>query len=241
MRTAASGPRCGPHYAGADGDGSRQVHGSVPARIFRCTRDPLRPASLVRTGDTRTAFTPRTPSARRRTDVQRNCYRRRIKSRGRDRTRSGGAASRASPCTRASCAASRCASRPPAPMRASLPIVPVRARGLTIEGADGRRYLDCLSGRGHPGARPQPPGRARSHPEGPRLRRPAARARPRHPGQGRLHHRAVRHPAAASSPTTPASSSAARPARTPSRPRSSWSAPPPAATACSPSPAPTTA
>jgi diaminobutyrate-2-oxoglutarate transaminase len=26
--------------------------------------------------------------------------------------------------------------------------VPVRARGLTIEGADGRRYLDCLSGAG---------------------------------------------------------------------------------------------
>ncbi|GGP41586.1 aminotransferase class III-fold pyridoxal phosphate-dependent enzyme [Streptomyces abikoensis] len=30
----------------------------------------------------------------------------------------------------------------------SLPVVPVRARGLTIEGADGRRYLDCLSGGG---------------------------------------------------------------------------------------------
>ncbi|CAL9580465.1 Acetylornithine_succinyldiaminopimelate aminotransferase [Streptomyces sp. enrichment culture] len=30
----------------------------------------------------------------------------------------------------------------------ALPIVPVRARGLTIEGADGRRYLDCLSGSG---------------------------------------------------------------------------------------------
>ncbi|MGW4273180.1 diaminobutyrate--2-oxoglutarate transaminase family protein [Streptomyces seoulensis] len=30
----------------------------------------------------------------------------------------------------------------------TLPIVPVRARGLTIEGADGRRYLDCLSGAG---------------------------------------------------------------------------------------------
>ncbi|MFJ2116697.1 aminotransferase class III-fold pyridoxal phosphate-dependent enzyme, partial [Streptomyces sp. NPDC087850] len=30
----------------------------------------------------------------------------------------------------------------------SLPIVPVRARGLTIEGADGQRYLDCLSGAG---------------------------------------------------------------------------------------------
>ncbi|MFE7128204.1 diaminobutyrate--2-oxoglutarate transaminase family protein [Streptomyces sp. NPDC057617] len=30
----------------------------------------------------------------------------------------------------------------------SLPIVPVRARGLTIEGADGRRYLDCGSGAG---------------------------------------------------------------------------------------------
>ncbi|MFJ5309650.1 diaminobutyrate--2-oxoglutarate transaminase family protein [Streptomyces sp. NPDC088350] len=30
----------------------------------------------------------------------------------------------------------------------ALPVVPVRARGLTIEGADGRRYLDCLSGDG---------------------------------------------------------------------------------------------
>ncbi|WP_408056168.1 diaminobutyrate--2-oxoglutarate transaminase family protein [Streptomyces ureilyticus] len=30
----------------------------------------------------------------------------------------------------------------------ALPIVPVRARGLTIEGADGSRYLDCLSGSG---------------------------------------------------------------------------------------------
>jgi diaminobutyrate-2-oxoglutarate transaminase len=30
----------------------------------------------------------------------------------------------------------------------SLPVVPVRARGMTVEGADGRRYLDCLSGAG---------------------------------------------------------------------------------------------
>ncbi|MEU8137299.1 diaminobutyrate--2-oxoglutarate transaminase [Streptodolium elevatio] len=30
----------------------------------------------------------------------------------------------------------------------SLPIVPVRAKGMTVEGADGRRYLDCLSGAG---------------------------------------------------------------------------------------------
>ncbi|AYN39040.1 aminotransferase class III-fold pyridoxal phosphate-dependent enzyme [Streptomyces dangxiongensis] len=30
----------------------------------------------------------------------------------------------------------------------ALPVVPVRARGLTVEGADGRRYLDCLSGAG---------------------------------------------------------------------------------------------
>ncbi|WP_436790299.1 aminotransferase class III-fold pyridoxal phosphate-dependent enzyme [Yinghuangia sp. YIM S10712] len=30
----------------------------------------------------------------------------------------------------------------------SLPIVPVRARGMTVDGADGRRYLDCLSGAG---------------------------------------------------------------------------------------------
>jgi diaminobutyrate-2-oxoglutarate transaminase len=29
-----------------------------------------------------------------------------------------------------------------------LPVVPVRARGMIIEGADGRRYLDCLSGAG---------------------------------------------------------------------------------------------
>ncbi|WP_234347303.1 diaminobutyrate--2-oxoglutarate transaminase [Streptomyces specialis] len=30
----------------------------------------------------------------------------------------------------------------------SFPIVPVRARGMVIEGTDGRRYLDCLSGAG---------------------------------------------------------------------------------------------
>ncbi|GAA0411671.1 aminotransferase class III-fold pyridoxal phosphate-dependent enzyme [Streptomyces luteireticuli] len=30
----------------------------------------------------------------------------------------------------------------------ALPIVPVRARGLMIEGADGRRYLDCFPGAG---------------------------------------------------------------------------------------------
>ncbi|GAA1126944.1 hypothetical protein GCM10009577_57910 [Streptomyces javensis] len=30
----------------------------------------------------------------------------------------------------------------------ALPIVPVRARGMTVEGADGRRYLDCLRGAG---------------------------------------------------------------------------------------------
>ena len=30
----------------------------------------------------------------------------------------------------------------------SLPIVPVRASGMQVEGSDGRRYLDCLSGAG---------------------------------------------------------------------------------------------
>ncbi|MGP4000687.1 diaminobutyrate--2-oxoglutarate transaminase [Streptomyces sp. 8N706] len=30
----------------------------------------------------------------------------------------------------------------------SFPIVPARAQGMTIEGTDGRRYLDCLSGAG---------------------------------------------------------------------------------------------
>ncbi|MGI5291556.1 diaminobutyrate--2-oxoglutarate transaminase [Nonomuraea polychroma] len=30
----------------------------------------------------------------------------------------------------------------------SFPVVPVRAHGMTIEGADGRHYLDCLSGAG---------------------------------------------------------------------------------------------
>jgi diaminobutyrate-2-oxoglutarate transaminase len=30
----------------------------------------------------------------------------------------------------------------------SLPIVPMRASGMTVEGVDGRRYLDCLSGAG---------------------------------------------------------------------------------------------
>ncbi|GGX16415.1 hypothetical protein GCM10010297_42350 [Streptomyces malachitofuscus] len=34
------------------------------------------------------------------------------------------------------------------PEAGTLPIVPVRARGMTVEGADGRRYLDCLSGAG---------------------------------------------------------------------------------------------
>ncbi|MFJ9715445.1 aminotransferase class III-fold pyridoxal phosphate-dependent enzyme [Streptomyces sp. NPDC101213] len=43
----------------------------------------------------------------------------------------------------------RSAREPAARGRArALPIVPVRARGLTIEGADGRRYLDCVSGAG---------------------------------------------------------------------------------------------
>ncbi|GAB2615335.1 hypothetical protein GCM10027168_54800 [Streptomyces capparidis] len=28
----------------------------------------------------------------------------------------------------------------------TLPVVPVRARGMTVEGSDGRRYLDCLYG-----------------------------------------------------------------------------------------------
>jgi diaminobutyrate-2-oxoglutarate transaminase len=30
----------------------------------------------------------------------------------------------------------------------SFPVVPVRAYGMTVEGADGRRYLDCLAGAG---------------------------------------------------------------------------------------------
>lgn len=30
----------------------------------------------------------------------------------------------------------------------SFPIVPARAEGMTVEGTDGRRYLDCLSGAG---------------------------------------------------------------------------------------------
>ncbi|UGQ13911.1 aminotransferase class III-fold pyridoxal phosphate-dependent enzyme [Yinghuangia sp. ASG 101] len=30
----------------------------------------------------------------------------------------------------------------------SLPIVPVRTRGMTVDGANGRRYLDCLAGAG---------------------------------------------------------------------------------------------
>src|SRR5689334_4913142 len=30
----------------------------------------------------------------------------------------------------------------------AFPIVPVRAEGMVVEGADGRRYLDCLSGAG---------------------------------------------------------------------------------------------
>ena len=50
--------------------------------------------------------------------------------------------------TRGSCGGSRRASRRRAPTRAPCRSCPVRARGLTIEGADGRRYLDCLSGAG---------------------------------------------------------------------------------------------
>ncbi|GGP98611.1 aminotransferase class III-fold pyridoxal phosphate-dependent enzyme [Streptomyces roseolilacinus] len=34
------------------------------------------------------------------------------------------------------------------PYARPLPVVPVRARGVTVEGADGRRYLDCTSGAG---------------------------------------------------------------------------------------------
>ncbi|WP_437015545.1 aminotransferase class III-fold pyridoxal phosphate-dependent enzyme [Streptomyces sp. enrichment culture] len=43
----------------------------------------------------------------------------------------------------------RSACEPTARTRArAFPVVPVRARGLVVEGADGRRYLDCLSGAG---------------------------------------------------------------------------------------------
>lgn len=38
----------------------------------------------------------------------------------------------------------------------SFPIVPARAKGVTIEGTDGRRYLDCLSGAGTLGPEPTP-------------------------------------------------------------------------------------
>ncbi|KUJ68599.1 2,4-diaminobutyrate 4-aminotransferase [Streptomyces albus subsp. albus] len=39
---------------------------------------------------------------------------------------------------------------PSRPRTRTLPMVPVRARGMVVEGADGRRYLDCLSGAGTP-------------------------------------------------------------------------------------------
>ena len=50
--------------------------------------------------------------------------------------------------TRGSCGARRARESAARTYARALPIVPVRARGLTIEGADGRRYLDCLSGAG---------------------------------------------------------------------------------------------
>ena len=78
----------------------------------------------------------------------------------------------------------------------ALPIVPVRARGLTIEGADGRRYLDCLSGAGTLALGHNHPVVLEADPQGPRLGRTPARPRPRDARQGRLHHRAVPHPAA---------------------------------------------
>ncbi|GAA3041879.1 hypothetical protein GCM10020000_20890 [Streptomyces olivoverticillatus] len=69
----------------------------------------------------------------------------------------------------------------------SLPIVPVRARGLTIEGADGRRYLDCLSGAGSLAL-------GHNHPVVLEAIRsvldsgaPPARARPGHAREGHLH------------------------------------------------------
>lgn len=113
----------------------------------------------------------------------------------------------------------------------SLPIVPVRARGLTIEGADGRRYLDCLSGAGTLAL-------GHNHPvvlEA--IRKVIDSGAP-------LHVLDLATPVKdafttelfatlpRSSPTTPASSSAAPPVRTPSRPRSNWSAPRPGAPDC---------
>ncbi|WP_171162693.1 aminotransferase class III-fold pyridoxal phosphate-dependent enzyme [Streptomyces sp. I05A-00742] len=53
--------------------------------------------------------------------------------------------------TQPSAVLSRDGTRRPPPARAHacpLPIVPVRARGLTVDGADGRRYLDCFPGAG---------------------------------------------------------------------------------------------
>lgn len=122
----------------------------------------------------------------------------------------------------------------------SLPIVPVRARGLTIEGADGRRYLDCLSGAGTLAL-------GHNHPvvlEA--IRKVLESGAPLHVLDLATPRRTPSPPSSsppcrANSPTTPASSSADRPARTPWRRPSNSSAPPPAAAASSPSPAPTTA
>ncbi|MET7452334.1 aminotransferase class III-fold pyridoxal phosphate-dependent enzyme [Streptomyces sp. NPDC005574] len=59
-------------------------------------------------------------------------------------------AHRGSPCPTREGVGRRQTTREPAARTyaGALPIVPVRARGLTIEGADGRRYLDCASGAG---------------------------------------------------------------------------------------------
>lgn len=65
----------------------------------------------------------------------------------RDRAAVQGGASRRQPAREP---AARAYTREPAARTyaRALPVVPVRARGLTIEGADGRRYLDCVSGAG---------------------------------------------------------------------------------------------
>ncbi len=136
--------------------------------MFRFTRDPSRSASLVRTGDTRTAFTA---SVRPR-EIVPTCNA--TVTAGGSRAVSVTEPAPVAPPSAHEGILRRQSLRESAARTyaRSLPIVPA-ARPRAHHRGRGRPPVSGLPvGRGHPGARPQPPGRARSHPEGHRLRRP---------------------------------------------------------------------
>ena len=187
------------------------------------TRDPRLPASLVRTGDARISVHPSVVRRSDRcTDARHNCDSRRTP--------------RAVPVTEPAPAGTarvahegilrrQSAARVRGPDLCALAAHRPRAGARADDRGRRRPPLPGLPlGRRDAGARATTTPSSWKRSEGPRLGRSAARPRPRHPGQGRLHHRAVRHPAAGRSPTAPASSSADRPAPTPSRPPSNSSA-----------------